>query len=95
MCICIFNYVCQIDLNIRFYFVRAILKFRSKKNYRNRKDITWVRVQVYIKYLIFAYNSVCFFAYNSVCKKLTIYILFVFLCSVLSKIIRSIADFLY
>ncbi|KAI5389970.1 hypothetical protein KIW84_075329 [Lathyrus oleraceus] len=23
----------------------AILKFRSKKNYRNRKDITWVRVQ--------------------------------------------------
>ncbi|KAI5434699.1 hypothetical protein KIW84_021502 [Lathyrus oleraceus] len=23
----------------------AIIKFRSKKNYRNRKDITWVRVQ--------------------------------------------------
>ncbi|XP_050873845.1 uncharacterized protein LOC127129140 [Lathyrus oleraceus] len=23
----------------------AILKFRSKKNYRNRKDITWIRVQ--------------------------------------------------
>ncbi|KAI5411690.1 hypothetical protein KIW84_056675 [Lathyrus oleraceus] len=23
----------------------AILKFRSKKNYRNRKDITWVRVE--------------------------------------------------
>ncbi|KAI5402238.1 hypothetical protein KIW84_050020 [Lathyrus oleraceus] len=26
-------------------FDAAILKFRSKKNYRNRKDITWVRVQ--------------------------------------------------
>ncbi|KAI5446677.1 hypothetical protein KIW84_014501 [Lathyrus oleraceus] len=28
----------------------AILKFRSKKNYRNRKDITWVRVQYFDEY---------------------------------------------
>ncbi|XP_050904157.1 uncharacterized protein LOC127118059 isoform X2 [Lathyrus oleraceus] len=27
-----------------------ILKFRSKKNYRNRKDITWVRVQYFDEY---------------------------------------------
>ncbi|KAI5397713.1 hypothetical protein KIW84_063508 [Lathyrus oleraceus] len=28
----------------------AILKFRSKKNYRNRKDITWVRVEYFDEY---------------------------------------------
>ncbi|KAI5432323.1 hypothetical protein KIW84_036169 [Lathyrus oleraceus] len=28
----------------------AILKFRSKNNYRNRKDITWVRVQYFDEY---------------------------------------------
>ncbi|KAI5418143.1 hypothetical protein KIW84_042683 [Lathyrus oleraceus] len=30
---------------LMYYLDSAILKFRSKKNYRNRKDITWVRVQ--------------------------------------------------
>ncbi|KAI5435358.1 NADPH-dependent aldo-keto reductase [Lathyrus oleraceus] len=44
----------------------AILKFRSKKNYRNRKDITWVRVQCPQQN-----NSIdCGFFIGSVLKKL-------------------------